>query len=121
MTGRRRGWIARLRPQDEAAFGRAASPAEVVRDAVARLGEGPTHWAIELNSVVVGRIVAEVPALGGTPAAVEILRRGNEATTLRALSTLTDGPAAATPVDEVTLASIRELVHRSVPLEQVLR
>ncbi|MFE9009346.1 PucR family transcriptional regulator [Streptomyces sp. NPDC007875] len=116
----RRAWIARLGPRDEVDVDRAASPRAVVEDAVARVGADPVRWAIELNSVVVRRIVGEVPALGGSPAAVELLRRGNEATTLRALFTLVEGPAAAPPADEAILEGIREFVHRAVPLERVL-
>ncbi|MEU0934289.1 PucR family transcriptional regulator [Embleya sp. NPDC005971] len=122
-TGRkpRRAWIARLSPQGEVDLDRAACPRAIVEDAVARVGEDPVCWAIELGSVVVRRIVDEVPALGGSPAAVELLRRGNEATTLRALFTLVEGPGAAPPTAEATLEGIREFVHRAVPLEQVLR
>ncbi|MDT9686795.1 helix-turn-helix domain-containing protein [Streptomyces sp. P9(2023)] len=121
-TGRslRRAWIARLGPRGEVGIDRAASPRAIVEDAVERVGADPVCWAIELSSAVVRRIVGEVPALGGGPAGVEMLRRGNEATTLRALFTLVEGPAAAPPVGEATLEGIREYVHRGVPLEQVL-
>ncbi|MFD5383781.1 PucR family transcriptional regulator [Streptomyces sp. NPDC127074] len=120
--GRRpgRAWIARLGPRGAVELDRAASPRAVVEDAVARVGADPVRWAIELNSVVVRRIVGEVPALGGSPAAVELLRRGNEATTLRALFTLVEGPAAAPPTDEAIMEGIHEFVHRAVPLERVL-
>ncbi|GAA0895318.1 MULTISPECIES: hypothetical protein [Streptomyces violaceusniger group] len=70
--------------------------------------------------MVLRRIVGEVPVLGDSPAAVEMLRRGNEATTLRALFTLAEGPAAAPPTDEAILEGIREFVHRALPLERVL-
>ncbi|BBJ45341.1 hypothetical protein SSPO_080590 [Streptomyces antimycoticus] len=116
----RRAWIARLGPRGEVDVDRAASPRAVVEDAVARVGADPVRWAIELNSVVVRRIVGEVPALGGSPAAVELLRRGNEATTLRALFTLVEGPAAVPPTDEAILEGIHEFVRRAVPLERVL-
>ncbi|MFF7635902.1 PucR family transcriptional regulator [Kitasatospora sp. NPDC008050] len=116
----RRAWIAQLGPRGEVDITRAASPRAIVEDAVARVGADPVLWAIELSSLVVRRIVGEVPALGGSPAGVEMLRRGNEATTLRALFTLVDGPAVAPPIGEATLAGIREFVHRAVPLEQVL-
>ncbi|MGW3434090.1 PucR family transcriptional regulator [Streptomyces melanosporofaciens] len=120
--GRRpgRAWIARLGPRGAVELDRAASPRAVVEDAVARVGADPVRWAIELNSLVVRRIVGEVPSLGGSPAAVELLRRGNEATTLRALFTLVEGPAAAPPTDEAILEGIHEFVHRAVPLERVL-
>ncbi|MER5305772.1 helix-turn-helix domain-containing protein [Streptomyces lasiicapitis] len=123
-TGRlrlRRPWVARLGPQDDVDVEGAASPRAAVEDSVARVGADPVRWAIELSSVVVRRIVDEVPALGGSPGAVEMLRRGNEATTLRALFTLAEGPAAAPPVGEATLEGIREFVHRAIPLEQVLQ
>ncbi|MFS7875987.1 PucR family transcriptional regulator [Streptomyces asiaticus] len=116
----RRAWIARLGPQGEIDLDRAASPRAIVEDAVARVGADPVRWAIELNSVVLRRIVGEVPVLGGSPAAVEMLRRGNEATTLRALFTLAEGSAAAPPADEAILEGIREFVHRAIPLERVL-
>ncbi|MGV9851268.1 PucR family transcriptional regulator [Streptomyces sp. NPDC003442] len=116
----RRDWIARLGPRGEVGLDRAASPRATVEDAVARVGAGPVRWAIELNSVVLRRIVGEVPVLGGSPAAVEMLRRGNEATTLRALFTLVEGPAAAPPTGEAILEGIREFVHRAIPLERVL-
>jgi DNA-binding PucR family transcriptional regulator len=117
---RRRAWVTRLVPQGEVNVGQAASPRPVVEDAVARVGVDPVRWVIELNSAVVRRIVNEVPALGGTPAAVEMLRRGNEMTTLRALFALAEGPTVALPVNEATSEDIREFVHRAVPLEQVL-
>jgi DNA-binding PucR family transcriptional regulator len=104
-----------LSPRGEVDVDRAACPREVV----ARVGVDPVRWAVELSSAVVRRIVDEVPVLGGGPDAVEALRRGNEATTLRALSTLAGGPVA--PVGEASLESIRGFVHRAVPLDQVLR
>ncbi|MFJ6724984.1 PucR family transcriptional regulator [Streptomyces sp. NPDC091281] len=124
QTGRRaarREWVLRLAPRGEVGLDRAAGPRAVVEEAVARAGAAPVRWAIEQGDAVVRRIVDEVPALGGGPAAVEMLRRGNEATTLRALVTLLDGPAAAPPLGEATLEGIREFVHRAVPLEEVLR
>ena len=117
----RRAWIARLAPQGEIDLDQAACPHAIVEDAVARVGAGPVRWAMELSSAVVRRIVGEVPVLGGSPAGVAMLRRGNEATTLRALLTLLlEGPAAVPLADEATLEGIREFVHRGVPLEQVL-
>ncbi|HEX6339822.1 PucR family transcriptional regulator [Umezawaea sp.] len=113
----RRAWIARLGPRGEVDLDRAACP----RAIVARVGAGPARWAVEVSAAVVRRIVDEVPALGDGPDAVEVLRRGNEATTLRALLTLAEGRASAPPADEATLGGIRELVHRAVPLDQVLR
>ncbi|MDJ1135053.1 PucR family transcriptional regulator [Streptomyces iconiensis] len=118
---RQRAWVARLCPEGEVGLDRAAGPRALVEEAVARIGAGPVRWAIELNSVVVRRIVDEVPALGGGTAAVEMLRQGNEATTLRALFTLLEGPATAPPTGEATLEGIREFVRRGVPLEQVLQ
>jgi DNA-binding PucR family transcriptional regulator len=122
-TGRqlRRAWIARLSPQGEVDVDRTACPRAIVEDAVARVGADPVRWAIELSSAVVRRIVDEVPALGGSPAAVEMLRRGNEATTLRALFTLLEGPGIAPRTAEATLEGIREFVHRAVPLERMLQ
>ena len=123
-TGRRpprRDWIARLGTRGGGDLDRAASPRAIVEEAVACVGAGPVRWAIELSSVVVRRIVGEVPALGGGPAGIAMLHRGNEATTLRALFTLVEGPAAAPPADEATLEGVREFVHRGVPLDQVLR
>ena len=117
----RRPWIACLGPQGEVDLDRAACPRAIVEDAVAFLGEGPVRWAMELSSIVVRQIVEEVPSLGGNPAAVEMLRRGNDVTTLRALFTLAGGSAAAPPADETILEGIREFVHRAVPLEQVLQ
>lgn len=117
----RRAWVARLAPRSDVDIDRAASSRPIVDDVVARLGAGPARWAIELCSVVVQRIVDDVPALGGSPAAVELLRRGNESTTLRALLAVAEGPGAALPDAEATLEGIREFVHRAVPLERVLQ
>jgi sugar diacid utilization regulator len=116
----RRAWLARLGPRGEVDLDRAGSPRALIEEAVARLGAGPVRWAIEVNSVVVDRIVAEAPVLGASPAAVETLRRGNEATTLRALLTLVEGPSAALPAPEPVLEGVRQFVHRGIPLEQVL-
>lgn len=120
MPRPRQSWIARLSPREEVGLDQAACPRATIDDAVARVGEGPVRWAIELNSAVVRRIVGEVPVLGGSPAGVAMLRRGNEATTLRALFTLVEGPGATPPADEATLEGIREFVHRAVPLGMVL-
>jgi hypothetical protein len=117
----RRAWIARLGPQGEVDLDRAACPRAIVEDAVALFGEDPVRWAVELSSMVVRQIVEEVPSLGGSQVAIEMLRRGNDVTTLRALFALVEGPAAAPPADEAILAGIREFVHRAVPLEQVLQ
>jgi len=113
----RRAWVARLSPRGEVDVDGVAGSREVAE----RVGADPVRWAVELSSLVVRRIVAEVPSLGGGPAAVEVLRRGNEGTTLRALLALVEGPAATPPAGEAVLGSIRELVHRTVPLDQVLR
>lgn len=115
-----RAWTARLVPQGEVDLDLATCPSAIIEDAVARVGAGPVRWAIELSSVVVRRIVSDVPVLGGSPAGVAMLRRGNEATTLWALFALVEGQAATPPTDEATLEGIREFVHRGVPLEQVL-
>ena len=123
-TGRRvlqRAWVARLGPRGTTDIDLAVHPGAVVEDAVARVGADPVRWAVELSSEVARRIVDEVPALGGSPAAVEMLRRGNEATTVRALLVLAEGPAAALPTAEATLEGVREFVHRAVPLEQLLQ
>ena len=116
----RRAWIARLEPRGEVDLTRAACPPAIIEDAVARAGAGPVRWAIELSYVVVRRIVGEVPVLGGSPAGVAMLGRGNEATTLWALFALLEGQAAAPPTDEATLEGVREFVHRGVSLEQLL-
>ena len=79
------------------------------------------RWAVEISYDVVRRIIEEVPALGGGTAAIETLRRGNEATTLRALFALAGGAVVATTTEEATLNSVRDLVHRGVPLEHVLQ
>jgi DNA-binding PucR family transcriptional regulator len=117
----RRAWIGLLGPRGEVDLDRAACPRAIVEDAVALFGEDPVRWAMELSSMVVRQIVEEVPGLGGSPVAVEMLRRGNDVTTLRALFTLVGAPAAASPTDEAVLEGIREFVHRAVPLEQVLQ
>lgn len=117
----RRSWVDRLAASGAVDLDRTAGPRALVEDAVARVGTGPVEWAVELSAAVAERIVAEVPALGGSPAAVELLRRGNEATTLRALLTLVEGPAAALPDGAATLEGVREFVHRGIPLEEVLR
>ena len=119
----RRAWIARLGPRGEVDLDLSACPRAIVEDAVALFGEDPVRWAVELSSMVVRQIVEEVPSLGGSPVAVEMLRRGNDVTTLRALFTLVEGAgtAAAQPADEAILEGIREFVHRAVPLEQVLQ
>ncbi|WP_240802835.1 hypothetical protein [Streptomyces sp. A1499] len=117
----RRPWLTRLRPRGEADLDRAALPRALIQDAVARLGPGPVARAIELSSAVVRRFVAEAPSLGGGPAGVEMPRRGNEATTVRALSTLAGSAAAAPPVGEEAREGIRAFVHRATPLEQVLQ
>jgi DNA-binding PucR family transcriptional regulator len=116
-----RAWIARLSPRHETTIDQSACPRTFVEDAVVRVGAGPVGWAIALSDMVVRRILDEVPALGGSPFAVEMLREGNEVTTLRALLTLAGDAAAALPASEVTLHGVRELVHRGVPLEAVLR
>lgn len=117
----RRAWVVRLAPAGAVDLDQAVSPPATVDDAVARLGIDPVRWMVEVSCAVVQRIVDEVPTLGGSTAAVETLRRGNEATTLRALFTLVEGATEATTADEATLHSIRELVHRGVPLERVLQ
>lgn len=114
-----RAWIARLRPRAEVDLALAACPRPVVDDAVGRVGAAPVGWAIELSRAVVTQILAEVPDLGGSPGAVLMLRRGNEVTTLRALTTLFTGASA--PSDgEATLDGVREFVRRAIPLERVL-
>lgn len=120
-TDRRRAWVTRLSPHGAVDVDSAASPHPDIEDAVARVGAGPVRWAVELSSVVVERILEEVPALGGSPAAVEMLRRGNEAITLQALLALVEGPAAAPAASETTLQGVREFVRRTVPLERVLQ
>lgn len=117
----RRAWVARLSPGGAVGVDRAACPRETVEDAVARVGADPVRWAIELSAVVVQRIVDQVPILGGSPAAVEMLRAGNDVTVLRALLTLVEGPTTTPLAGAANLEGIREFVHRAVPLERVLQ
>ncbi|HEY0812952.1 MAG TPA: helix-turn-helix domain-containing protein [Pseudonocardia sp.] len=119
-TTSHRGWIAGLSPRAEVGVEEAKCPRSIVEDAVARVGEKPVQWAIELARTVAGRILDEVPGLGGGAAAFERLCRGNEATTLRALVALGAASPAGAPASEATLEGIREYVRRAVPLEQVL-
>lgn len=127
-TGRRRlgrDWVARLSPLGQVDVARAACPPTIIEDAVSHVGADPVCWAIELSSAVVQGIVEGVPGLGGSPRAIELLRRGNEATTLRALLTLMGSATASlvheATIDEGTVEGFREFVHRAVPLEQVLQ
>lgn len=123
--GASRAWITRLAPRGEVDIAAASSSAAAVRNAVTHLGEQPVRWAMELASDVAGRILDEVPVLGGSPAAFEMLRRGNQATTLNALVALAvsgdDVEGLITlAAREPTLAGVREFVRRAIPLEHVL-
>ena len=117
----RRAWVARLTSSGNTDISEAASAPAALQEAVTRLGLDPVRWMIQTSDRVVQQIIDEVPALGGTAAAIAALRRGNEATTLKALLSLVDDTATASTPDPATLESIREFVHAGVPLETVLR
>ncbi|SEO87534.1 PucR family transcriptional regulator [Amycolatopsis saalfeldensis] len=114
-------WLASLVPSTGIGLDRAASSAAAVADAVARVGEQPVCWAIEQGELAAARIKAEIPPFTGGSTADEVLRRGSEAASLRALLVLAEPSANLAPVSDAALAGIRDFVRRNIPLDRVLR
>ncbi|MFJ9377275.1 PucR family transcriptional regulator [Streptomyces sp. NPDC101455] len=85
------------------------------------LGDGPVRWAIATAESVTQHIISSIPADPSGPAPFETLRRGVEAMVLTCLCALVDGQEAAYAVPADGVDTIRDCVHRGIPLDQMLR
>ena len=60
-------WLRDLRPrQDGLPPHKPASHPPLIAEVTYELGEGPVAWAIDLGHQMATRIIAEIPALGGS-------------------------------------------------------
>ncbi|MDH6117036.1 hypothetical protein ABH930_000455 [Kitasatospora sp. GAS204A] len=116
-----REWLAGLAPAGPCGLELSSCSPATLADAVAKVGLDPVCWAIEQGRAAASRIVAEVPPLDGGGAAIEVLRRGSEAATLHSLLRLAEPSAQFPAVTDESLDGIRDFVHRSIPLDRVLR
>jgi hypothetical protein len=116
-----REWLAALGPVGEVTLDEAAGSPATIGDAVARIGERPVCWAIEIGREIATRIIRDIPAFGGGDAPFEVLRQGTEAAMVRALLLLADPRCGLTAEIEESLEGTREHVRRGIPLDLVLR
>ena len=116
-----REWLAGLAPAGPCGLELSSCSPATVAGAVARLGLDPVCWAVEQGRAAAARIVREVPPLDGGGASIEVLRRGSEAVTLHSLLRLAEPSARYPAVADESLDGIRDFVHRSIPLDRVLR
>jgi hypothetical protein len=116
-----REWLAALAPAGAVTLEQAAGSPATIGDAVARIGERPVCWAVEIGREIAARIIREIPAFGGGDAPFEVLRQGTEAAMVRALLLLADPACGLTAEIEESLEGTREHVRRGIPLDLVLR
>lgn len=94
---------------------------ELVAEATAVLGPGPTGWAVRTAAGMTEEIIDRVPEHGGGAAQVDLLRHAVEATVLLGLQGLL---ADLPPADRIPAAAVEgaaEMARRGVPLDAVLR
>ena len=84
-TASGREWLLRLAPRGEVGLGDAASSPATIGDAVARVGDRPVCWAIEVGRGMAVSIIEQIPEFGGGEGPFETLRMGTESSTLRSL------------------------------------
>ena len=115
-------WLRDLRGrQDGDSPHRPASHPPLVAEVLAELGQGAVAWAVDLGHEMATRIIAEIPALGGSEEAFQTLRMGTESATLRSMLLLVSNDPARIGVTEEALEGDRDFVRRGVSLDQVLR
>jgi hypothetical protein len=84
-TASGREWLLRLAPRGAVVLGDAAGSPSTIGDAVARVGDRPVCWAIEVGRAMAATIIEQIPEFGGGEGPFETLRMGTESSTLRSL------------------------------------
>lgn len=119
MTGE---WLLRLRPDGGAERPAPASYPATIDEAEADLGSGPVAWAVETAIGAVERSERQTPDVAAGLAREHTARRSSEACALAILRGLRhDLPPGRFQVPEEATEGNRELVHRGVPLDRILR
>jgi hypothetical protein len=119
-TASGREWLLRLAPRGEVVLGDAASSPATIGVSVARVGDRPVGWAIEVGRGMAETIIEQIPEFGGE-GPFETLRMGTESSTLRSLVLLAAPGSGLPAITEEAPAGEREFVRRNIPLDKVLR
>lgn len=109
-------WVQQLQPRGD--VGDPQVDPGLVDVAVAATCGGAVRWGLQVAAANAARIVRDVPALGGGPAQLAVVRRGTELSTLSTLMGI-----AGARMDERSLEDERsvivDLVRRRVPVDVV--
>jgi DNA-binding PucR family transcriptional regulator len=113
-------WTHALMPADASVIHHAMLAPEKLAGVVARIGEGPTAWSIELGDSMWKQIMTDIPELGVDGVAQEV-RRGCEAAALGVVAALAEDREFALTMAQEVLAGPTEMVSRGVGIEHMLR
>ncbi|TKG70984.1 PucR family transcriptional regulator [Prauserella endophytica] len=116
-----REWLLDLKPRGPDMTSAAASSPATIAETISHVGESPVCWAIEVGREMATTITREIPAFGGGEGPFQILRKGTESSTLRAMVLLAFPDVQLSPITEEALEGDREFVRRGIALDKVLR
>ncbi|QFQ95357.1 hypothetical protein F9278_03190 [Streptomyces phaeolivaceus] len=115
-------WLLRLRPDEGVDRPVPASSPATVAEAVADLGAEPVAWAVETAAGAAGRAARQSPEVADGPVGLRMARRSAEACCLAILrGLLHDTPADRIVAPAEAVDGNRDLVHRGVALDLILR
>ncbi|NEA61877.1 helix-turn-helix domain-containing protein [Streptomyces sp. SID12488] len=115
-------WLLRLRPDSDADHPASASSPATVAEAEADLGPGPVAWAVETAAGAAEKCARQSPEVADGPVGLRTTRRSVEACCIAILrGLLHDTPADRIDAPPEAVDGNRDLVHRGVPLDRILR
>ncbi|GGN22893.1 PucR family transcriptional regulator [Streptomyces fuscichromogenes] len=115
-------WLLGLRPDDGADRPSPASSPATVAEAVADLGDGPVAWAVETAAGAAEKCARQSPEVAAGPVGLRTARRSVEACCIAILrGLLNDTPPELIAVPPEAVDGNRDLVHRGVSLDRILR
>jgi hypothetical protein len=115
-------WLAGLLPDGDGVPRAPASSPAAIADATRALGPGPVAWAVQAAAGATAKIARQVPEVAAGPAGPSIAQRSAEACLLAILvGLLDDTPPDRFQTPDTAIEGNRELVHRGVPLDRILR
>lgn len=115
-------WLLGLRTDGDTVGPAPASSPATVAEAEADLGPGPVAWAVETAAGAAEKCVRQSPEIADGPVALRTARRSVEACCIAILrGLLHDTPPGLITVPPEAVDGNRDLVHRGVSLDRILR
>ncbi|WP_215455109.1 CdaR family transcriptional regulator [Streptomyces sp. ATCC 21386] len=115
-------WLLGLRPDGDTLGPAPASSPATVAEAEVDLGPGPVAWAVETASGAAEKFVRQSPEIADGPVGLRTARRSAEACCIAILrGLLHDTPPGFIAVPPEAVDGNRDLVHRGVSLDRILR